>query len=142
MIDCSSYAILSAMVGSASYLLEELTSMNKTSTKIVERDKFGMTPENWRRLDAKTDAEITAAALSDPDAQPITPEQAATARRPALVKRIRHKLHMTRETFAAAYGIPLESLTAWERHTAEPTPTEMAYLRLIERAPELAKLAA
>jgi putative transcriptional regulator len=98
-----------------------------------------MTPESRLRLDAKTDAEITAAALSDPDAQPITPEQAATARRPALVKRIRHKLHMGRETFSASYGIPLVTILAWERHTAEPTPTETAYLRLIEREPELAK---
>jgi putative transcriptional regulator len=113
--------------------------MNKASTKTAERDRFGMTLENRRRLDAKTDAEITAAALSDPDAQPITPEQAATARRPALVKRIRHKLGMGRETFSASYGIPLDTVVAWERHTAAPTPTETTYLQLIEREPELAK---
>lgn len=116
--------------------------MSNTSTKSSDRDSLGMTPENWRRLDAKTEAELLADSLSDPDAQPISPERWATARRPALAKRIRHKLHMGRETFATAYGIPLDTLITWERHTAEPTPTELAYLRLIEREPELAKLAA
>jgi DNA-binding transcriptional regulator YiaG len=53
--------------------------------------------------------------------------------------KVRLKLHMGRETFAAAYGIPLETLRAWERHQAEPTEVELAYLRLIEREPEVAK---
>ena len=116
--------------------------MSNNSTKSAELDRYGMTPENWARLDAMTDAEITAAALSDPDAQPITPEQAATARRPVLAKRIRHKLRLSREDFAANYGIPVDTLTAWERHKAEPTAVEIAYLRLIERAPDVAKIKA
>jgi putative transcriptional regulator len=113
--------------------------MSNTSTKTNDRDSLGMTPEMWQRLDAKTDAEITADALSDPDAQPISAERWATARRPALVKRIRHKLGMGRESFATTYGVPLDTVVAWERHTAEPTPTETTYLQLIEREPELAK---
>jgi uncharacterized DUF497 family protein len=32
---------------------------------------------DWARLDAMTDEEVVAAALSDPDAQPLTPEQLA-----------------------------------------------------------------
>jgi DNA-binding transcriptional regulator YiaG len=46
---------------------------------------------------------------------------------------------MSQEEFAAAYGIPLDALIAWERQQAEPTATELAYLRLIERNPEAAK---
>ena len=53
---------------------------------------------------------------------------------------IRNKLSMTRQRFAEAYGVPADVQEAWERRTLEPTETEMAYLRLIERAPELAKL--
>jgi DNA-binding transcriptional regulator YiaG len=49
---------------------------------------------------------------------------------------------MGRETFAAAYGIPMDTLKAWERHEVEPTVVEIAYLQLIERAPELAKVRA
>ena len=114
--------------------------MSNAPTSGNERDKYGMTAEDWRRLDALTDEEITAAALKDPDNPPLTDEQLARFRRPALAKRIRLKLRMGRETFAAAYGIPMETLKAWERHEVEPTAVEIAYLRLIERAPELAKV--
>lgn len=116
--------------------------MNKPSTTTSPPDKYGMTPEDWQRLDAMTDEEITAAALADPDAQPLTLEQLEAMRRPRpLCKVVRNKLHMTRQRFSEAYGIPFETLRAWERHEAEPTEVEFAYLRLIEREPELAKLA-
>jgi hypothetical protein len=36
---------------------------------------------DWDRLRAKTDEEITAAALNDPDAQPITPDRFCAGRR-------------------------------------------------------------
>ncbi len=113
--------------------------MSNAPTSGNERDKYGMTAEDWRRLEAMTDDEIVAAALTDPDNPPLTDERLARFRRPALVKRIRHKLHMGRETFAAAYGIPLETLRAWESHQAEPTDVELAYLKLIEREPEMAR---
>jgi putative transcriptional regulator len=114
--------------------------MSNKPTSGKKRDKYGMTAEDWRRLEAMTDEEIIAAALKDPDNPPLTDEELAQFRRPALSMRIRHKLHMGRETFAAAYGIPLETLRAWERHQAEPTEVELAYLRLIEREPEMAKV--
>jgi len=113
--------------------------MSSKSTSAKKRDKYGMTAEDWRRLDAMTDEEIIAAALKDPDNPPLTDEQLAQFRRPALSMKVRHKLHMGRETFSAAYGIPLETLKAWERHEVEPTEVEMVYLRLIEREPEMAK---
>jgi putative transcriptional regulator len=99
-----------------------------------------MTEDNWRRLDSKTDVEIAADAASDPDSAPMqTPEQLAKMRRVSLVKHVRQKLGMSRENFAASYGIPLEALNAWERHEAKPTLVEEAYLRLILREPERAK---
>src|SRR5689334_19042728 len=107
--------------------------MSKRSTSAKKRDQYGMTAEDWRRLDALTDEEITAAALADPDNPPLTDEQLAQFRRPALSMNVRLKLRMDREAFAAAYRIPLETLRAWERHQAEPSAVELAYLRLIER---------
>ena len=105
-----------------------------------KRDRLGMSPEDWKRLDAKTDEEITAAALTDPDNPPLTDEQLANFRRPHLSRMIRQKLRMGRESFSETYGIPMDTLRAWERHEAEPSPAETAYLRLIEREPERAKL--
>jgi putative transcriptional regulator len=114
--------------------------MSNASTSTGERDKYGMTAEDRRRLKTMTDEQIIGAALRDPDNPPLTDERLARFRRPALVKRIRLKLHMGRATFSAAYGIPLKTLGAWERHELEPTEVELAYLRLIEREPEMAKI--
>ena len=114
--------------------------MSRDSTSDNDRDRLGMTRADWERLHNLTDEEITAAALADPDAQPLTPEQLARARRPAPAKMIRQRLRMGQESFSATFGIPFDTLRAWERHEAEPTPTELAYLELIERAPEIARL--
>jgi putative transcriptional regulator len=124
----------------ASYRPDRRTNMSNSPTSGKKRDKYGMTAEDWLRLEARTDEEITAAAMADPDNRPLTDEQLAQFRRPALAFRIRRKLHMGRETFAATYGIPPETLRAWERHQLEPTEVELAYLRLIEREPEMAKI--
>jgi putative transcriptional regulator len=99
-----------------------------------------MSSDNWSRLDEKTDEEIAAAAASDPDCPaPMTPEQLSKMRRLSLAKLVRQKLRMSRESFSEAYGIPLDTLDAWERHEAIPTAVEESYLRLIEREPERAK---
>ena len=58
--------------------------MSKNSTsKVVRysRDKLPPDKTDWARIDAMTDEEVVAAALSDPDAQPLTPEQLAKMRR-------------------------------------------------------------
>jgi putative transcriptional regulator len=113
--------------------------MSKNSTSTDERDRFGMTPEDWKRLDALTDEEIIAAAEADPDAYLITPEQVAAWRPPALSKVVRHQIGMTRLRFSETYAIPLDTLRAWERHELEPTQAEVANLELIAREPEMAK---
>ena len=100
-----------------------------------------MTPEDWKRLDAMTDEEITAAALADPDAQPISPERLAAAPPQSLAKKVRHMLRLSREGFAEAYGIPLDTLRAWERHEAEPSPAELAYLKTIAAEPDAVRRA-
>jgi putative transcriptional regulator len=45
------------------------------------RDNLPPDKTDWTRLDAMTDEEIMAAGRSDPDAQPLTPEQLAKMRR-------------------------------------------------------------
>lgn len=95
---------------------------------------------DWSRSDAMTEAEREAAVHADPDALALTDEQLARSRRVARSEWLRHHLHMTREQFSAAYGIPLDTLIAWRRHEAEPTPAEFAYLVAIERDPEAVRL--
>ena len=101
-----------------------------------------MSAEDWRRLNELTDEDIAAAVATDPNAAPIrTGSEPSKARRVSFAKHVRQKIGMSRENFAATYGIPLDTLNAWERHEAKPTPAEEAYLKLIEREPELAKVA-
>jgi putative transcriptional regulator len=56
------------------------------------------------------------------------------------VKAIRTKLHMSQAKFAARYGIPVASIRDWEQGRSKPEGVARAYLRVIERAPEVAKV--
>ena len=76
----------------------------------------------------------------DPENPPLTAEECEEMRRVPLVALIRERLGLSREAFSAAYGIPLDKLKAWERRTAEPNETELAYLRVIDREPELTRM--
>ena len=76
----------------------------------------------------------------DPENPPLTKTECDGMRRLAPVKDLRWKLGMSEAAFAAAYGIPLDTLRAWERRQAQPTEAELAYLRAIERNPEVNKL--
>jgi DNA-binding transcriptional regulator YiaG len=113
--------------------------MNKGSTSDNSRDRHGMTTADWDRLSSMTDEEITAAAASDPDSQPLSDEKLNTAQPPSLARQVRNAVGLGRETFAATYGIPLVTLVAWERHDALPSEAERSYLLLIGREPEIAK---
>ncbi len=91
---------------------------------------------DWARVDAMTDEDVLAAALSDPDAQPITPERAARLRRVSAVKVLRGRLGMTQAEFSMAFGIPVGTLRDWEQHRSVPDATAQALLLAIEREPD------
>lgn len=82
-----------------------------------------------------TDEEIHAAALADPDAQPLTPERLATMRRIPRVKTLRRALRLTQEEFATRYHIPLGTLRDWEQGRSEPDQPAKAYLKAIAGDP-------
>lgn len=105
-------------------------------------DDNGLIPDTPLEWDPPmTEDEVMTAALSDPDCQPLTQDQLARLRRISLAKFTRRKLGMSREMFAETYAIPLETLSAWERHEAEPTPTETAFLKAIAAAPDAVRKA-
>jgi putative transcriptional regulator len=93
------------------------------------------TRHDWRRADAMTDAQIHAAALSDPDAQPLTPQRLASMRRTPQVRVIRRALGLSQEEFAARFHIPLGTLRDWELGRKEPDTAARAYLRVIGHNP-------
>ena len=91
---------------------------------------------DWLRLDAMTEEEIHAAAMADPDARPMTPEEMAKARRVPRVKTLRRALGLTQEEFAARYHIPLGTLRDWEQGRTEPDQPARAYLKVIASNPD------
>jgi len=100
-----------------------------------ERPPRGNT--DWARLKAMTDEEATAAALSDPDAQPLTTEQLARMRRVSRVKVLRQRLGMTQVQFAEAFHLPITTLRDWEQHRSTPDAPARTLLLAIERDPEV-----
>ena len=96
---------------------------------------------DWARLRAMTDEEVTAAAMADPDARPMTPEQRRTSRRVPQTKTLRRALGLTQEEFALRYHIPLGTLRDWEQGRCEPDQPSRAYLTVIAHDPEGVKRA-
>jgi len=82
-----------------------------------------------------TDEEVVAAALSDPDAQPLKPDDFKRMKRVARAKIIRQALGLTQEEFATRFKIPLGTLRDWEQGAAEPDTCARVYLTVIARNP-------
>jgi putative transcriptional regulator len=114
--------------------------MSKTGTTRVTVKPGDPLPEgdtDWARLEAMTDEEVMAAALSDPDAQPLTPEQLARMQRVSRVKVLRQRLGMTQAEFAQAFHLPITTLRDWEEHRTTPDAPARALLLAIERDPDV-----
>jgi len=86
---------------------------------------------DWIHADAMTDAQVHAAAMTDPDARPMTDEEFARAKRVPRIKTLRRALGLTQEQFAVRFQIPLGTLRDWEQGVAEPDKTARAYLRAV-----------
>lgn len=91
---------------------------------------------DWARLNAKTEEEITAAALSDPDCPPLTPEQLARFKRVNAIKSICRQLDMTSAQFAEAFRLPLDTVRDWEDERSYPDAPARALLTAISRDPQ------
>ncbi len=110
----------------------------------IEREPGAPFPEtdtDWAAVDALTEEEVTAAALADPDAQPIprgTDEELTRLglHRIVNVRKLRDRLGLTQEGFAARYRIPVGTLRDWEQGRKMPDAPARAYLLVIERDPE------
>ena len=103
--------------------------MSKTTTT----SKMGRALEP---LEPMTDDEVVVAALSDPDAKPLMPDDFKRMRRTPRAKIIRRSLGLTQEEFATRFHIPLGTLRDWEQGAAEPDSCARAYLTVIARNPK------
>jgi putative transcriptional regulator len=88
-----------------------------------------------------SDDEVMAAALSDPDAQPLSPADLKRLKQTPRAKIIRRALGLTQEEFSARFQIPLGTLRDWEQGAAEPDQAARSYLKVIARDPEAVRRA-
>ena len=98
------------------------------------------TGTDWVAVNARTEEELYAAALADPDAQPIPPGSEEELAKLGLkklvnVKRLRDRLGLTQDEFAARYRIPVGTLRDWEQGRKRPDAPARAYLTVIDRDP-------
>ena len=87
------------------------------------------------RLDALSDADINAAALSDPDNPPMTDEELARVRTVRIVRSVRARTGLSQARFAEAYRINVARLRDLEQGRTRADSALLAYLAVIDREP-------
>jgi putative transcriptional regulator len=98
------------------------------------------TGTDWAAIKALPDEEVSAAAREDPDAPPLPSGTAAELAMQGLtqlvnVKKLRERIGLTQEAFAATYRIPVGTLRDWEQSRKHPDAPARAYLMIIARDP-------
>jgi putative transcriptional regulator len=88
-----------------------------------------------------TQEEISAAAGSDPDAQPLTEAQLKRMRRVPFAKHVRFNLGLSQQEFARVFGIPIGTLRDWEQGRFEPDRAARSYLKVIAQDPDAVRKA-
>jgi len=101
-------------------------------------DPYPETDTDWERVNALTDEEIHAAALADPDSQPLPLPGGDWTGLTWIPnpKKLRERLGVTQEEFAATYRIPVGTLRDWEQRRKMPDATARAYLIVIDKDPK------
>lgn len=110
--------------------------MHKDGTAVEVLPDGSERPFPEQPLRPMTEEEIHAAAISDPDARPMTEAELRNARRVPRIKTMRRALKLTQEEFSARYHIPLGTLRDWEQGRTEPDQTAQAYLKVIAANPQ------
>jgi putative transcriptional regulator len=115
--------------------------MKSTGFIMIERepgDPYRETGTDWDAIAARTEEQNHAAALADPDAQPLPGPDGDWSRLIKVVnpKKLRERLGLTQEEFATTYGIPVGTLRDWEQRRKNMDATARAYLRVIDRDPK------
>ena len=112
--------------------------LNGTTKPMKNADTTKKMPpkHDWGRLDSMSEEQRHAAAVNDPDAQPVTHDNEKRMKRTPQVKIIRRALGLSQEDFSARFCIPLGTLRDWEQRRKEPDAAARAYLIVIARNPD------
>lgn len=94
-----------------------------------------LTAEENARLDAMTDARIMAAAKTDADNLPLTPDEMARMEAASVVRRVRARTGLSQDRFARRYKISVGRLRGLEQGRTRADSALLAYLAGIDREP-------
>lgn len=100
-----------------------------------------LTPAQRERLDAMTDAAITAAAEADSDNPPLTAAELNKLRTARAVRLARQHSGLSQTAFARAYRINLGRLRDLEQGRTQADSALLAYLTVIEKDPQAVRRA-
>jgi putative transcriptional regulator len=101
-----------------------------------------ISPEDRARMDALTEAEITAAAEADPDNPPLTPGELVRLQVRDLARMARARAGLSQVQFARVYRINAARVRDLEQGRYERPDTALAaYLTVIARDPEAVRRA-
>ena len=75
--------------------------------KNADTTKKMPTKHDWSRFDSMSEKQRHAAAVNDPNAQPVTPDNEKRMKRTPQVKVIRRALGLSQEDFAMRFHVPL-----------------------------------
>lgn len=114
----------------------EMKQIGITSVDHEPGDPYRETDTDWAAVEAITDEQVRAAALADPDTVPVPVYDTPGLTPQVNVKKLREKLGLTQEAFAATYRIPVGTLRDWEQRRKNPDAPARAYLTVIARNPE------
>jgi len=96
----------------------------------------GLTDEERTRLDALTENDVEANALSDPENPPLTDDEPGRMDTARLVRRARLKTGLSQAKFASVYHFSVGRLRDLEQGRSQPDSAVLAYLTLIEKDPD------
>jgi putative transcriptional regulator len=95
------------------------------------RQPLAASPEELAALDARTDAELAAAAETDLDNPPLDERML-----PAVdLRQLRQRLGLSQRAFAQRYRLPLGTVRDWEQGRTLPDQPARVLLAVIEREP-------
>ena len=100
-----------------------------------------MSDEERARLAAMTDADIIAAAESDPDALPMTEAELARGRTRWLARKAREASGLSQAKFAEAFHLTVQTVQGWEAGRKIADEPARAYLEVIRREPAMVRAA-
>jgi putative transcriptional regulator len=104
--------------------------------KLDPNNPPALTETERTRLDAMTDADIIAAAMSDADNLPLSAEELARMQAASVVRRVRTRTGLSQDRFAKRYHINVGRLRDLEQGRTKADSALLAYLAVIDREPE------